>query len=119
MLPTNKENVLTIVHKHDKMALQTDNAKEREGVRLEVKVEALKRLASSKGWSVPELARRLGVEYSYLFRVLNGEKGRGGGKLFVGLYRLCGEENLNFEDFVFLPAPLSTNNGDPIPVRSG
>jgi transcriptional regulator with XRE-family HTH domain len=67
---------------------------------LVVNTTALKSLAWEKGWSIPELAKRLGIDYSYLFRVINGEK-KGGGKLFAGLYRLCREENLDFNNYIF------------------
>jgi len=67
---------------------------------LVVNTTALKSLAWQKGWSTPELAKRLGIDYSYLFRIINGEK-KGGGKLFAGLYRLCREENLDFNNYIF------------------
>ncbi len=76
---------------------------------MRVNVAALEEFAQGRGWSTPELARRLGIEYSYLFRVLNGQKG-GGSKLFTGIYQLCAEEQLDFKAFVFLPSPLSANN---------
>jgi len=76
---------------------------------LEVNIEALKSLANGKGWSTPELARRLGVDYSYLSRIINGKK-KGGSKLFAGIYKLCNEEGLDFEELIFLTAPLSVCN---------
>ncbi|MCL6561212.1 MAG: helix-turn-helix transcriptional regulator [Firmicutes bacterium] len=68
---------------------------------MEVDIVALKALADEKGWSIPELARRLNINYSYLFRILNGEK-KGGFKLVTGLYKLCLNEGLNFNTFIFL-----------------
>jgi len=76
---------------------------------LKVNVEELSKLAEREGWSVPELALKLGVEYSYLFRVLRNEK-NGGGKLFGGIYRLCSEMKLDVEEYIFLKPPLSSNN---------
>jgi len=66
---------------------------------LNIKAAALIQLAESRSWTIPKLAERLGVDYSYLFRVLNNEK-KGGAKLFAGIYRLCKEENLSFDDYM-------------------
>lgn len=68
---------------------------------MEVNIEALKLMANEKGWSVPELAKRLGVDYSYLFRIMKGNK-KGGYKLFTGLYKLCAEEGRDFNELIFL-----------------
>ena len=35
---------------------------------------ALLYLAETKNWSTPELANRLGINYSYLYRIMQGEK---------------------------------------------
>lgn len=84
--------------------------KEEKGVAfLEVNIEALKALAKEKGWSTPELARRLGIDYSYLFRIIKGKK-KGGSKLFTGIYKLCTEEGLDFEKLIFLSEPLPADN---------
>lgn len=76
---------------------------------MEVNIEALKRMANEKGWSVPELAKRLGVDYSYLFRIIKGNK-KGGYKLFIGLYKLCVEEGWDFNELIFLVDMLPTDN---------
>lgn len=78
---------------------------------MKVNVENLNRLADTHGWTVPELALKLGVDYSYLFRVMKHEK-NGGGKLFSGIYRLCSEMKIDVEDYIFLTSSLSVNNGD-------
>jgi AraC-like DNA-binding protein len=62
---------------------------------------ALKQLARVKQWTIPELARQLGINYSYLFRVMRGEK-RGGAKLWCGIYRLCKKEGLLVDDFILM-----------------
>lgn len=62
---------------------------------------ALQQLAETKNWTIPELARRLGVEYSYLFRIMRGEK-QGGAKLWSGIYSLCKQEGLVIEDYLFM-----------------
>lgn len=76
---------------------------------MEVNIDALKMLADEKGWSTPELAKRLGVDYSYLFRVIKGKK-KGGYKLFTGLYKLCAEEGRDFNELIFLVDTLSVGN---------
>ncbi|QSF42705.1 helix-turn-helix domain-containing protein [Paenibacillus tianjinensis] len=76
---------------------------------MKVNADKLMELAQKEGWSIPELANRLGVDYSYLFRVLKKSK-NGGGKLFNGLYQLCKEKDLNIEEYIFLQKTLSTNN---------
>lgn len=75
-----------------------------------VKKDALQALARRKKWSLPELAEHLGVDYSYLFRVMNGQK-RGGAKLILGILHLCQQEGLETEDFIFLDAALPPDNG--------
>lgn len=77
---------------------------------MKIKSAALIELAEKNGWSIPFLADELGIDYTYLFRILKGEK-NGGSKVFSGLYQLCNKENLNIEDYIFLDKPLSVNNG--------
>lgn len=76
---------------------------------MNVNADKMIELAEKEGWSTPELANQLGVEYSYLYRVLKKKK-NGGAKLFNGLYQLCKEKNLDVEEYIFLQKPLSTNN---------
>lgn len=107
MLCTNNKNILTIVCRHDKFVLSIDNSE--VVIRVKVKTEDLQKLANQNNWSIPELANQLGVEYSYLTRVLSGEK-NGGAKIFAGLYKICKEKELNIEDYIFLNIPLSADN---------
>lgn len=76
---------------------------------MQVNVEALLELAEKKGWSVPELANRIGINYSYLFRIVKGSK-KGGTKVFIGLYKLCVEEGLDIRELIFLSGTLSADN---------
>lgn len=76
---------------------------------MKINITSLIKLAETEDWSIPELAAQLGVEYSYLYRVLKKEK-NGGAKLFNGIYQLCKSKGLNIEDYIFLSNPLSTNN---------
>lgn len=68
---------------------------------MKVILSALQQLAEAKDWTIPELARRLGIDYSYLFRVMRGEK-NGGAKLWTGIYRLCKEEGLSVDDYIYM-----------------
>ncbi|WP_127580962.1 hypothetical protein [Paenibacillus koleovorans] len=76
---------------------------------MKVNTNQLVNLASSEGWSIPQLAVNLGVDYSYLHRVLKGKK-NGGGKLFNGIYRLCKDKGLDVEGYIFLDKSLFVNN---------
>lgn len=62
-------------------------------------ISALTELAQTKGWGMPELAARLQIDYSYLFRLLKGQK-KGGAKLLAGIYRLCQQEGLPLDKFI-------------------
>ncbi|NPV27090.1 MAG: hypothetical protein HPY81_06500 [Firmicutes bacterium] len=78
-------------------------------MKMKVNVDALRELIKQKfNQSVPQAAEAFGIDYSYLFRVLSGEKD-GGPKLFGGLFNYCNNNNLNFNDYIFLNQPL--NNG--------
>jgi predicted transcriptional regulator len=68
---------------------------------MKVNRSALMQLAETRNWSIPELAKRLGINYSYLYRVIRGEK-QGGAKLWSGIYVLCKQEGLSIEDYVFM-----------------
>jgi transcriptional regulator with XRE-family HTH domain len=73
-------------------------------------ISGLQQLAKTRNWTLPELARRLGVNYSYLFRIMRGDK-NGGAKLWSGIYCMCKEEGLSVEDYLFMDdeiAPITT-----------
>jgi len=66
---------------------------------MKVNTRALLQLAEDRGWSIPHLASRLGIDYSYLFRVLHNEK-KGGVKLLEAIYKFCQEEGLPVDDYL-------------------
>lgn len=66
---------------------------------MQVNLKKLKKLAESKDWSIPELAERMALDYSFLYRVLQGQR-MPGGKFISGLMLLCMNEGLDFEEFV-------------------
>lgn len=55
----------------------------------------------SKGWSEGMFAHKLDVDYTYIYRVMRGERGIGK-KLILGLMKFCEREGLNFADFVII-----------------
>lgn len=71
-----------------------------EGETLELNIDKLLEFSRVEEISIPTLASILGVEYSYLTRVLKKEKS-GGIKLFGGIYKLCKERKMDIEEFVF------------------
>ncbi len=92
--------MLTVACRHDKLKVALSSNNGTEGA-MKANISALMSLADTKNWSIPELADHLRINYSYLFRILKGEKD-GGAKLFAGIYRLCKEEGLSIDDFVAL-----------------
>ncbi|HBQ25496.1 MAG TPA: hypothetical protein DD791_03795 [Syntrophomonas sp.] len=68
---------------------------------MKINRSALVQLAETRNWSIPELAKRLGVNYSYLYRIIQGEK-QGGAKLWSGIYSLCKQEGLSIEDYIHM-----------------
>lgn len=75
-----------------------------------INVRALQKLMEERGLSIRQFAKMLSVDHSYLYRVLVGDK-PGGGKVLIGILRLCNAEGLDVADYIFLDDPLSTENG--------
>lgn len=63
--------------------------------------EKIKQLMEERGWSEILLANKLGLDYSYVYRVLRSERGVGR-KFLTGLIKLCDSEGLDFREFVYL-----------------
>ncbi len=78
---------------------------------LDIKRELIGDLIKEKGWSKAEFARKLGLNYSYLHRLLKGER-KPGGKFFSGFLRLCREQNLCFDDYVYIRSSSKSAPGD-------
>jgi hypothetical protein len=64
-----------------------------------VQVEKLKILMENRDWTLPQLAAKMALDYSFLYRVMQGQRNPGG-KFFSGLMLLCMEEGLDFEQYV-------------------
>lgn len=63
-----------------------------------VNMEKLKVYAELKGWGSIQLSRELELDYSYVYRLLNGTR-NGGKKLYEGVIKLCRREGLDFDEF--------------------
>lgn len=68
---------------------------------LRINRDMLQELMEKKGWRKTVLARRLGLNYSYFYRLLKGERNPGS-KFFSSFLNLCQEEDLRFEDYVYI-----------------
>lgn len=90
---------LTVVRRHGILITILSENNIQEGGYIEHKGGGFNSIGRIAELDHPQAAERLGVDYSYLFRVLNNEK-KGGAKLFAGIYRLCKEENLSFDDYM-------------------
>ncbi|RJQ25776.1 MAG: XRE family transcriptional regulator [Peptococcaceae bacterium] len=82
-----------------------------------VNTTALKSLAWEKGWSIPELAKRLGIDYSYLFRVINGEK-KGGANYSLAYTGFVGKKTWILTTIFFLATLLTTDNINYLNVKN-
>lgn len=71
-----------------------------------MRVEELTKLQDEKKWSLPEMAQKMALDYSFLYRVMQGQRNPGG-KFLSGLMLLCMDEGLDFERFVDFAKPES------------
>lgn len=62
-------------------------------------LEKLKEFMNAKRWSEVQLARELNLDYSYVYRVMRGERGVGK-KFYENLFRLCQREGLLLSYFI-------------------
>ncbi|AZR72356.1 hypothetical protein BBF96_02475 [Anoxybacter fermentans] len=68
---------------------------------MRLNVEKVGKMLKERGWSEVMFARKLNLDYSYVYRVMRGERGVGK-KFLAGLMKFCEKEGLNFKDFIFL-----------------
>lgn len=66
---------------------------------MDINLEALRKLKEEKNWTLPQMAKKMDLDYSYLYRVFMGLR-KPGGKFFNGLMLLCMDEGLDFTDYV-------------------
>ena len=68
---------------------------------MEVIIQKLDELESHKGWSECDVAAKLGIDYSYYYRIKRGL--RGIGPKFIGaLIKLCEQEKMEFKEFLHI-----------------
>ncbi|MCK4259150.1 MAG: helix-turn-helix transcriptional regulator [Halanaerobiales bacterium] len=64
-------------------------------------VEKLKELIVQRGWSEIQLAQKLNLDYSYIYRILRKQRDPGK-KFYENLFRFCMQEKLNIYDYLLL-----------------
>ncbi len=69
-----------------------------------INISRLENLMKSKGWSEPMLANELGIDYSYLYRLLRGKR-NAGKKVYDGIFKLCQREHIDIEEFIIINSP--------------
>lgn len=79
-------------------------------MQLDIHRELIRELMKKKGWKKTDFARRLGLNYSYFYRLLKGERNPGS-KFFSGFMKVCKEESLLFEDFVYIKSNYNAREG--------
>lgn len=68
---------------------------------MQLNLPAVENLIDGRGWTEVKFAQQLGLDYSYVYRVLRKERGIGK-KFITGLMILCEKEGLEFKNFVSL-----------------
>lgn len=70
---------------------------------MEINIEGVKQLIkekfrNNKAW----FAEEMGVDYSYLYRILNKKRKANSFKLCNGIIRYCKNNNLDYNKYIFL-----------------
>jgi transcriptional regulator with XRE-family HTH domain len=73
-----------------------------------VDIDKIKDLLIDKGWSSYKLSRMMGLDYSFVFRVLKGEANPGS-KFVAGFVKICNSFGLDVNNYIFLNIPLFKN----------
>ncbi|WP_055108942.1 helix-turn-helix domain-containing protein [Paenibacillus ihumii] len=80
-------------------------------MRMEINLKNIEAYMQSKGWDESELAEKIGVSRTQVYRVLRGQRSPGN-EFIAGLLNACREMGLNdlfiFED----PLPLGNEDGN-------
>jgi hypothetical protein len=74
---------------------------------MNVNKDSLLQFAANKNWGPVELSRQIGIDYSFLTRILNGKQ-IGGQKFFSGIFCLCQREGLRVEDFIIFDSTYNS-----------
>ncbi|AZR72508.1 hypothetical protein BBF96_03390 [Anoxybacter fermentans] len=62
-------------------------------------IEKIKTHMRDRRLGESQMAREIGIDYSYFYRILRGQRGLGI-KALSGLIEYCEKNNLNWKDFV-------------------
>ena len=74
-----------------------------------INIDAINDFLSEKGWTSYRLSKELGLDYSYVFRVLKKEV-NGGNKFLTRLIEFCNRSKISLNEFIFLGSKLSKDN---------
>jgi hypothetical protein len=78
---------------------------------MDLKRSALQQLLEEWfGSSYTRLSRAIGVDVAHVYRVIVKENAPGL-KFFNGLMKWCTDNELDYRKYIFLPEPLTINNG--------
>lgn len=66
---------------------------------LELDISKIKGYSDSKGWSEVALARKLNLDYSFVYRVFRGER-KPGAKFILNFMELCLKEGMSPYSFM-------------------
>lgn len=89
-----KQNVIMIVHTKGGEQMEVTIRDKRI-----IRENKLQELMDTRGWSSKMLADKVGVDYSYMYRIMHNSRDCGR-KFLLGLMKLCIEEKLNIYDFI-------------------
>lgn len=68
---------------------------------MRLNIEAVSNVLKGKGWSEVMFARKLGLDYSYVYRIMRGERGIGN-KFLTQFIKFCENEKLPFRSYIEL-----------------
>lgn len=68
---------------------------------MKLKTDEIQNLLQQRGWSTVTFAHKVGVDYSYMYRVLRNQRGIGP-RFLSGFMKLCERSGINFRNYVDL-----------------
>lgn len=74
-----------------------------------INVDGINDYIYKKSWTSYRFSKELGLDYSYVYRVLKKEV-NGGNKFISRLIDFCNKNKINLNEFIFLQPPLSKDN---------
>lgn len=74
-----------------------------------INVDAINNYIHKKNWTSYRFSKELGLDYSYVHRVLKKEV-NGGNKFISRIIDFCNKNKIKLDEFIFLESPLSNDN---------